>query len=455
MNPTKRAILFLSRKKSKTIILLVILTIIATLVLTCLSISRASSVAERHLRETIGGYFKIETDYEQRQSQPVTDTLINRVMEAGGIKAVNGMDTFYLLTDKLELEPGRFTAKETLKHTLPDSCNTDSSLHEYFYLRSFTLVEGRHITSNDTRKAMISDVLAQRNGLSIGDTITASFSEEQISENPEMTDLKFIFKVVGIFETNSAKNTSTQTAECDMAENFIFTDTASARALAKAMTGQDINTYKLGASFFVEDPKELDNIVAGLSNIPGYDWEAYTVTKNNKAYNDSATPLERMSGLISIMLLVIIVVSVVLLSLILTMWMRDRIHEIGVFLSIGLKKVGIIGQHILENLLVAMVAFILAWGISALAAEQVGDVLLGDVLEQTEVADETDSAFQLYSDPVKQDEIQTKELVTIQVGIGEFLGIVGIGVLIVVVSTGISSVLVIRMKPKDILSSMS
>ena len=50
----------------------------------------------------------------------------------------------------------------------------------------------------------------------------------------------------------------------------------------------------------------------------------------------------------------------IVLSLILTMWIRGRKREIGILSSLGIKKQAILAQFILESCLVAVAAFLLA-----------------------------------------------------------------------------------------------
>ena len=183
MSVFKRAYLFLIRKRGKTIVLLLILTIIATLALTCLSIGRASDIAVDQLRASMGGYFKIEANIDGGYAQPPGYELVQNIMAAGGIKAYNGMDVHYFVVDDLRLSPGRFTAQGDEKAQMARFiANTDSSLHEYFVLRSFALKEGRHVAPTDSFTAVISAALASDNDLSVGDTFTVSCYREYLPE---------------------------------------------------------------------------------------------------------------------------------------------------------------------------------------------------------------------------------------------------------------------------------
>ena len=109
--------------------------------------------------------------------------------------------------------------------------------------------------------------------------------------------------------------------------------------------------------FEVNDPAQLDDIVSQLKENDAIDWRAYKVETDNKTYLAAAAPLEKSQTLIISFLLLIVLVSAVVLSLILTMWAKSRIHETGVLLSIGFGKASIIGQYLTEVLLIAAIAF--------------------------------------------------------------------------------------------------
>lgn len=443
MSVWRRASLYLARNKKKSILLLAILTVITTLVLTCVSVGNAAGASIQRLREQMGGYFKLEMDASQGKTGWVSDEIMQEIMGLGGIKAFNGMDIQYLTAEDLELEPGRFAAEGGSKAKLARFLgNTDSSLNEYFILEYYSLTEGRHIAPGDVGKAVISDALAERNQLSLGDTFSAKYNEEYLTDEQKEQISSHALEIVGIYHIDYPQGyRSADTAECDIEENFIFTDTEYLREVYGEAMGGTMSLYNNGAAFFVENPKELDGIMGRMLASDICDWEEFAVVKNNKTYEDSAAPLERLSGLVTMMVAVIAVVSAVMLSLILFLWMRERVHEIGIYLSIGIRKMGILRQHILENLVIAAAAFLLAWGIST-AASGVTEQIVGSAFSEESAEEETP----------KQAEDSGLE---VRVGAAELMEIAGMGLLLILLSTGVSSVTVLRMQPKDILSKMS
>ena len=385
MGVFKRAWLYLSRSKAKSGILLTLLVVIGTLVLLCVSVGNAAGASLALLRERLGGYFQVKSNHEQGYFEFVTDKMVQDILENGEIKAYNGMSTRYLYADGLELAPGRFTAEGDPKAKLTRVLgNTDSSLSEYFILDYYELIRGRHITADDRGKALLSQELARRNGLSVGDSVVLRMEDEALRDAQKKKLKPHSVEIVGIYRIKTAMGFEREnTAECDIEKNFIFTDTAFTREFYEDI-GAETGMYSDGVSFFVRDPKKLDRVTASLSEIRDYNWDGFAVTKNNKAYEESAVPLERLSGTVTVMVSMIAAVSAVMLSLILFLWMRDRVYEIGVYLSIGKKRTEILAQHMLENLLVAALAFLIAGGICGIASGAVEQAVQTAFFEETE-----------------------------------------------------------------------
>ena len=64
MSILRRAFLYVTRKQGKTILLFAILLIMATFVLTGLSIWKAAEAAQLDLRQSLGGKFDIHVDWD-------------------------------------------------------------------------------------------------------------------------------------------------------------------------------------------------------------------------------------------------------------------------------------------------------------------------------------------------------------------------------------------------------
>ncbi len=447
MEFAKRGILYLKRKRSRTIILLLILTVIASLLLVSAAIWNSANIAMQNLRGTMGGYFKIETNTAQGYRDYVTDELVSRIMENDEIKAFDGTDILYAFAEDIQLEPGRFTLEGDEKaHLARVIGTTDSKYNEYFALKSLVLKDGRGINADDSNKALISENIAEANDLSVGDTITIRFYIEDADEEQENQIDDYVLEIAGIYGIQRTQNEEdASTAECDLVENFVFVDTGCIREMVYNAVGSVIENYTYGAVFYVDDPRNLDSIVENLKMDLNKDGERYLFTKNNKAYEETAAVLERLNGIMIAMMLTFFVIGSAILSLVLILLMRDRLHEIGIFVSIGLKKSKIIGQHVFENAVVAFCALCIAWVLVSFSTEAIENKINTAI-----PSDETKTETQLTETGSTED-----IALNINVGALEFVEILGLELLIVVISTGVSSVFVIKMKPKDILSMMS
>ena len=449
MNCRKRSVLYLLRKRNRSVILWLILFIITTLMLTCITIGQGADGAMQRLFQAMGGYFKIETDDKPGLNKYVDDEFINHIMDSYEIREFNGMDTVYFMTRDMDLLPGRFTQEQDEKAKLARIMgNTDTGLNEYFILQSLLLSEGRHITAEDSYKALISQELAEENGLSVGDTVSLSYYDEDAGRDWQA------FEIVGIFQIKSRQNSYTSnTAECDMVENFIFVDTQSVRDMIGRTLEREIDSYRSGALFFVDQPQALERIVNDLAEQSERGMEGYQVVKNNKQYQESRLPLERLKSLTTLIIAIIILLGFIIVSLILLLWMRERVHETGIYLSVGIRKASILMQHMMENLILAFLAFVLSCILVAGTMPRLEKAVLA-VMDEGAWS-QADESGPLTERDMAQAEMEPDIEITMELNPVTILqiGILELGV--VILATGISSVTILKMKPKNILSTMS
>ena len=139
------------------------------------------------------------------------------------------------------------------------------------------------------------------------------------------------------------------------------------------------------------------------------------------------------------------------------MWSRTRVHETGILLSVGIRKTSIISQYITEVLLIAVIAFFLSYFPATVVADQVGSYLQ-NAPEQIEISEDTEGLVadnrNGTSDDVSDKTITVPDL-DIQVQSEEMVMLFILGIGIVVISAGISSISTMRLKPREILTKMS
>ena len=283
-------------------------------------------------------------------------------------------------------------------------------------------------------------------------------------------------KVIGMYEILKPDSPLKNIVTYDKIENQIFIDFNTFQKLMN-----DLPVGFMTAVFDVDDPAQLDDIISDVKSISSIDWRAYAVTADNSAYLEAAAPLEKLQTLVSLIILVIALVSAVILALILTMWGRTRIHETGVFLSLGIRKTKIIGQYLLEVLMIAVIAFSLSYFTSNAVANQLANGLLQQHASAKEVQPNQDIQAEIKSghgddiviavkdnntvpsgqeasQGIESSDIETSsdvKEISVTVSLFNMLQLYLIGFAIITLSVVVSSGAVMRLKPREILSKMS
>ena len=82
MNLCKRACLYSVRKKGKTLTLLAFLLVMATLMLTCLSIQSATETANANIKKALLGYFTINA---KTLENGIPEDTVSQILDVGGL----------------------------------------------------------------------------------------------------------------------------------------------------------------------------------------------------------------------------------------------------------------------------------------------------------------------------------------------------------------------------------
>ena len=459
----KRAFFYTTRKRGKTLILLLTLFVISTFVLTGLSILAAADQSALSLRQSVGGSIKLERDMDNSQNwtyqqgvggvlvdytgAPITDADIEKVMSVKGIRDYNGIGDGSVFAMDFSFIPGISFGQTRDYSRLPSVSN--SEYFNYFRRGAFKLAEGRHITPEDDHTALISTALAERNGLKLGDTITVQCSYDA-GGYPDVS-----LKIVGIYEV-TMDDGQFNTTSTDKRNRLIIDH----KAMQEIMQRDSIQ-YDNGVEFFVDDPKNIDTIAAEIRKLD-LDWNCFKLTVDNTAYEAVASPLTAMQSMVTGLIIGIVIVSIGILALILNMWIKQRTHEIGILLSVGVGKVQIVAQYILETLMIAIIAFGLSYCTSGAIVQGTSNLLFAQAVQnQPEVEIELPDDGTEYLDitgqyiPYDTSNMVTPDNVEVCVTPASLLWVTLLGIVICTAAVTLASIPVMKMQPKNILSQMS
>ena len=402
MKSCKRALLYLRRRKKVSIALFLLLVLLFVEGLLGIILIGSLQDTQTALRRTFAGSFYVSTNWGLVGTQPesvsgfefLNDEMAEQIGDFEGITAVNATAYGYLASDELTLIPGSHA--RNLKETDPAdesyknkvyftkspsySFNSYSELAPEFRMGQYTLVKGRHIMPEDTHVAIISDELAEKNGLDVGDSYYV-YDYDVTGAFPNYNGIGFDLTIVGIYHVEAQQKTTKFTNESDIAANKVFADTHT--NVESKQRANDYVYYPF-VYFFVDDPANIDVIMAAEQERDDIPWEYYLIEADETEYASVAEPLRSMHTTIAVIACVIGAGILILLYLVLRISLQNRRQEVRLYRCLGYSKRNILGQLAIEGLLLAALAFIPAAALAPPSAGALGAAVESMVSEQIE-----------------------------------------------------------------------
>lgn len=378
MNLGKRAVLYTVRKWKKTLLLLFLLLFITTMVLSGLAIADAQEEQAAQVRGTTGTSFTVERNVSTGEwtsgsngsystQEYITDGMMKSIANIDGIKGYNAsIRTILNLSDcnGQWLEQMNPTGLSVVDCQFYSYGCINSSYHSLFMSGAFVMCDGKAIDNSVDNGIVISKEIAEKHGFKVGDMIRAV-------NDPTSGDKTIDLEIVGLFEV--VADQTDERNNYNEASYYAYTNNAFvSEAAMKELLENYADVGYASADFFVSDPKQLEAIIQKVQNINEINWNNFVITANDEVYQNISDSLSDTGTLLTTLILVITVVSVVLITLILSVSIRSRKREIGILMAVGTEKPAILLQYIMETLLIAIVAFPLAYFFSKQAAGVLG-----------------------------------------------------------------------------------
>lgn len=296
---------------------------------------------------------------------------------------------------------------------------------------------------------VISEELATLNDIKVDDEITLV--------SPYDTKITYKLKVTGIYESNTDDSSDMSSMYSNSANTIITNVTVVENIVNK---DEDIQTtitptFILKSSDVVnkfgEEVKEK-----GLS-------EYYTVTNNLDVVNNATKSIVSVKKFATTFLLITLIIGAVVLFVINMINIRERKYEIGVLRTIGMKKVLVCMQFMIELLLVCIVTLLIGAGIGSLTSVKVSNELLSSEIENAESDYEEinnnfgggmrDKNFKDQNFGIVN--IEKVDKMDAIVDFKVLLQLLGIGVILTIVSSISSMIAISRFSPLQILKERS
>ena len=452
MNVFKRSVLYITRKKMKSIIMLFILFGIATAVLSGISIKKAANIARQDSNKDMANTFELQANFAGNFEGTIPENLIDKVSKVEGVKNYDaaiqgaGLDLENVNYIKPEKNVVQYNDDYKYEKLFSVEAHKSSEYDTKFISKSLKLVDGRHIVPTDKGKVLIHKALAEANNLKVGDTIKAKksagdFNASTLSKND------YDLEIVGIFESS---NTERVGHKLEMPENLLITDVDTVKTLYGYSDGEVKYT---NATF--NTSTDVDKVTAKFKEISA-EWNKYTIVKSEDTFLALSKSFDSLDKIINMILIGAIIAGAIILSLVLAFWIQGRVHETGILLSIGVSKFNIISQYIIELLLISILAFGGSYFSSKVISQNIGNTIVSQASKQA-VQDVKSGfgGFSLGNDVNSSLATRTVDEIDVKVEVEELIYVYVIGTVIIILSVMASSASIIRLKPKEILSKMS
>ena len=435
MNFFRRAIRYCWRQKIRSIILLLVFTLLASAALTALSVGHATAEGTDEVKQTVGASIHIEIDSGntdlygsgsenewgtayQYNGDYITQEVVDAIANVDGVVnySAESEGGYWGAGINFEYFSGSFNIDFTggYGQSVPYTVTLNSELSANFLNGTYTLEEGRHIQPDDSYAVLISKELADKNGLSVGDDITM-YDLDSDSENT--------FEIVGIFSGTEGMSKDAMMAD-GIPANQGYIDINSYNEIF------DRDAMELGSlDVYVDSAENVQDILETIQNLPEIKDKTFTYSRDTENFDLISNPLSSIQAMVDTAVIVIAVTGAAIIGLLLVLWTRGRKKEAGILMAVGRSKLEIVLQFLTENILIAIPAAAASLGLTALLADKVGVYLVSQT-----ASDVTGLSVTIHS--------------------ADIAAVYGIGALTLILAVLLAAVTVVRLKPRMILSEM-
>lgn len=427
MNFWQRGLKSVVRRKGRSLILFLVIFILGNVIAGAVSIEQSTKNVEEATKKKMGAIATVELDYER----------LDKEQQKNPEKFENG-DWYKPPTVKeyeaighlpyvkyYDYSVSGYTGLNKIKSYTPEDGGVSYG-GSYKYQQTWRgvnrkeivdleeglikLVEGATFSEQDIQEGrsniLISKEVAELNNLSVGDQVvfdvTGEYYPDMMMEGgseanpeaettgPEILTFDFPATVIGIFSVVK-KEASKSTNQNDISNNewmateqinTIYAPNKLVQELNRQMgekiwkmpaeVTEDNNYYQ--ASYVLNSTDDLEAFRAEgdalISN--GY----FQIKASSDQYDQVAGGMKKLGKISGYVVWAAVIASLLIISLMVLLFLRDRKHELGIYLALGENRGKIIGQIIVELLLTSALALILALITGNLLASTMSNSLL-------------------------------------------------------------------------------
>lgn len=353
----RRAFLYLWRKRGKSLLLLLIFLFINTMILSTSLILRATEETKVNMQEKTKS--KVVCEIADAGAQ-ITARDLEQMASLPHVVSVNRLGEDYaFLSNAVPLTASGSEEDENwmVKLSSFDELEYDSP----FVDRPYKLTEGDFLTADSKNSAIVHADFAEKNGLAVGDEIGVEINGGK----------SISLTITGLYRAGNERKQDEDTLAVHRIENQVFIDNTAYTELF----GED-DFYKVAV--YTDAPEYLETLSEDLQTLLG---DKTSIKGSDALYRQMKAPLEQITKVVELMLILTFVTGTVVISLLLCMWTRTRQKEMAVFISMGERKIKIFLQAILESVTLFLISGIAACGLGIYVADWLKKMLVSSSSE--------------------------------------------------------------------------
>ncbi len=244
---------------------------------------------------------------------------------------------------------------------------TLSGINAYAFINAvqndtMKITDGKYFDETTDNQVIISYDLAKSNSLKVGDTITLQNVYDSTSHE---------VSIIGIYDlTEEQQSFGTP-------ENTIYMNTATAASFLSADGYNDGDYTVQNVRFELNSPEQADAFIAAAkAKYPNMESDNLALSIDTSAYEQMVGPIESVGNFATTIFWIVVVASIAIITLIVTINVKDRRYEMGVLLSLGASKLNVAAQILVELIVIGTVAFAVSIGTGTLVARSMSQGLL-------------------------------------------------------------------------------
>ena len=478
MSYIKRAWLSVVRRKGKSLILLIVVFILGNLIAGTFAIKQATERVESNLKTKLGFNATVTLDWESiwedfdhmsndmPEMPKVPAELVERL---GGLPQVNFYDysrKSYVSTksfksvsfgDMDDMEgPSQFALQGVEYLDILDS-----------KIGRIDLASGRTFKADDLEgdeiPVLVSEEFMNKNSFRLDEVIDMKkeaqmFMEFGEEDSSEAKTFDYKLRIVGTFNpVTFGKDKNNNWSVVEMMNRIYMPNASVLRIIEDEIksaeeAGMDMEDNSYFQEMAADNFEDTVFVTDSLDDLEGFVSEAslliedgLIIKTSQDAFSTMASSISILRDISNVMLKGSTIVTIVVLTLVVVLFLRDRKHEMGIYLAIGDHQWKVLMQVTLEVLMITIIGLTLSFGSGVMLANKASEALMQDRYGE-EVQIDTQSSYIPAVNLTEMDEDYNIKITPSYV-----VSTYAIGAGVAIAASVIPMFYVTRMKPKKIL----